>query len=136
MTVRIYRPLKVIAFNANGIWRRRYELSKLLQDLHIDVAQLSETQLKPRERFIIPNYHFYRTDTSQEESHRPILFVQYVHLRKAKPTHNRQTYPLVRDDVTQGLWQQGFSCKVKGSLVVNLKGLGAKKNWLVVSSQS
>jgi hypothetical protein len=33
--------LKIIAFNANGIWRRRYELSKHLQDLHIDVALLS-----------------------------------------------------------------------------------------------
>jgi hypothetical protein len=42
----------VIAFNANGIRRQRYELSKQL---------LSETHLKPLERFFIPNYHFYRT---------------------------------------------------------------------------
>jgi hypothetical protein len=42
------RPLKVIAFNANDIWRRCYELSKQLQDLHIDVALLSETHLKPQ----------------------------------------------------------------------------------------
>jgi hypothetical protein len=26
------------------------------------VALLSETQLKPQERFFIPNYHFYRAD--------------------------------------------------------------------------
>jgi hypothetical protein len=30
-------------FNANGIWRRRYELSKQLQGLRINVALLLET---------------------------------------------------------------------------------------------
>jgi hypothetical protein len=49
-------------FNANGIGRQRYELSKQLQEQHIDVALLSQTHLKPHERFFIPNYHFYRTD--------------------------------------------------------------------------
>jgi hypothetical protein len=44
---RIHRPLEVVAFNANVIWRRHYELSKQLQELHIDVAVLSETQLDP-----------------------------------------------------------------------------------------
>jgi hypothetical protein len=45
MAARIHRPLKIIAFNAYGIWRQRYELSKQLKDLHIDVALLSETYL-------------------------------------------------------------------------------------------
>jgi hypothetical protein len=48
--------------NANGIWRQRCELSKQLQDLHVDVALLSDTHFKPRERFFNPNYHFYPTD--------------------------------------------------------------------------
>jgi hypothetical protein len=61
MAAKIHRPPKVIAFNANGFWRRRYELSKQLQDLYINVALLSETQLKPHETFFIPNYHFYWT---------------------------------------------------------------------------
>jgi hypothetical protein len=52
MAARVHRPLKVIAFNENGIWRRRYELHK---DLHINVALLSETQFEPHERFFIPN---------------------------------------------------------------------------------
>jgi hypothetical protein len=51
MTNIIHRPLKVIAFNANGISKQRYELSKQLQYLHIDVALFSETHLKPPERF-------------------------------------------------------------------------------------
>jgi hypothetical protein len=38
MAARVHRPLKVIAFNANGIWRQRSEFSKQLQDLHTDVA--------------------------------------------------------------------------------------------------
>jgi exonuclease III len=62
MATGIHRPLKIIAFNANGIWRQRYELSKQLQDLHVDVALFSETHLKPHEKFVIPNYFFYRTD--------------------------------------------------------------------------
>jgi exonuclease III len=62
MAARVHRPLKVIAFNANGILRQRYELSKQLQEQHIDVALLSETHLKPHESFFIPNFHLYRTD--------------------------------------------------------------------------
>jgi hypothetical protein len=42
MAASFHRPLKIIAFNANGIWRQGYELSKQLQDS--------------------PKYHFYRTD--------------------------------------------------------------------------
>jgi exonuclease III len=62
MANRVHRPLKVLAFNANGIPKQRSDLSKQLQDLHIDVAFFSETHLKPHERFYIPNYHFYRID--------------------------------------------------------------------------
>jgi exonuclease III len=62
MATRVHRPLKVLAFNANGIGRQRYELSNQLQELRIDVALLSETHLKPHERFFIPNYHFYRNN--------------------------------------------------------------------------
>jgi hypothetical protein len=62
MASRVHRPLKVIAYNANGIGRQRYELSKQLQDLHLDVALFSETHLKPHVRFHIPNYNFYRID--------------------------------------------------------------------------
>jgi hypothetical protein len=61
MASRNHRPLKVKAFNANIIWRQLYELSKQLQDLNINVALLSETHLKPHERFFISKYHFYRT---------------------------------------------------------------------------
>jgi hypothetical protein len=51
----VHRLLKVIAFNANGIWRQHYQCSKQLQDLNIDVALLPETYLKPHEQFFIPN---------------------------------------------------------------------------------
>jgi exonuclease III len=62
MENRVFRPLKVFAFNVNGIGRQSHEVSKQLQDLHIDMALFSETHLKPHERFYIRNYHFYRTD--------------------------------------------------------------------------
>jgi hypothetical protein len=62
MVTRVPRPLRVVAFNANGIERERCELSRQLQVLHVDVTLFWETHLKPRERFFIPKYHFYRTD--------------------------------------------------------------------------
>jgi hypothetical protein len=62
-----YGPLKIIAFNANGILRQRYELSKQLQDLHIDVALFSETNLKPHERFLFKIVTFTETIANREE---------------------------------------------------------------------
>jgi hypothetical protein len=38
MAAKVHRPLKVIAFNANGIWKQRYERSKPMQALFIDVV--------------------------------------------------------------------------------------------------
>jgi endonuclease/exonuclease/phosphatase (EEP) superfamily protein YafD len=71
MAARVHRPLKVIAFNANGIWRQCFKLSKQLQDLHIDVVLLSEKHLKPHERILIPNFHFYWTDHFPERKDIP-----------------------------------------------------------------
>jgi hypothetical protein len=48
MAKTVHMPFKVIAFDANGIKCQRYELSKQLQDLHIDVAVFSETCLEAR----------------------------------------------------------------------------------------
>jgi hypothetical protein len=42
--------------------KQRYELSKQLQDLHVDIPLFSGTHLKPYERSFISNYHFYRID--------------------------------------------------------------------------
>jgi hypothetical protein len=65
MATSVHRPLSVTAFNANGIGRQLYELSKQLQNQHTYMALFSETHLKPHERFFIPNYYFYRTDRYQ-----------------------------------------------------------------------
>jgi hypothetical protein len=67
MTNRVHRPLKVLAFNANGLGRQSYEISKQLQDLHIDVVLFSETQLKPHDRFFIQNYHFIKSIATRQE---------------------------------------------------------------------
>jgi hypothetical protein len=73
MATRIHRPLKVIAFNVNGIKRQRYELSKQLQDLHIHVSLFSETLLQHYERIFISNYHIYRiTATRTEKAELPL----------------------------------------------------------------
>jgi exonuclease III len=72
----VHRPLKVTAFNANGIARQRHELSKKLQDLHIDVSLFSETQLKPYDRFHIQNYHFCRIDRHPERKGGTVVAVR------------------------------------------------------------
>jgi hypothetical protein len=62
MAAIVYRPLKVVALNANSIGRQTYELRKQMPDLKTDVALFSETHLKPHLRFEIPNYHIYQND--------------------------------------------------------------------------
>jgi hypothetical protein len=52
MAVGIHRPLKVMEFNENGIFRQHYEVSKQLQDLYIDVALLSHTNQNSYERLL------------------------------------------------------------------------------------
>jgi hypothetical protein len=54
MAPRAHRPLKIV-INENSIWRRLYELTDQLQDLHVEVALLSETRLKHHEWFFVPN---------------------------------------------------------------------------------
>jgi hypothetical protein len=54
-------------FNANGILKQRYELSKQLQDLHIDVALFSETHLKPHGGFLFKIINFTETIANREE---------------------------------------------------------------------
>jgi exonuclease III len=44
MAYRARRPLRIIAFNVNGLARQCCKLSKQLQELHKDVCLLSETE--------------------------------------------------------------------------------------------
>jgi hypothetical protein len=59
MAAKVHGPLRVIAFNENGIWRQHHKLSNQLQD----VGLLAEAYLRHHETFFIPNYHFYWTDS-------------------------------------------------------------------------
>jgi hypothetical protein len=43
--------------------QQRHELSKQLQDLHINVALFTETYLKPHRSFFISDYHFCCNDS-------------------------------------------------------------------------
>jgi hypothetical protein len=86
MTASVHWPLKVIAFNANGFWTQRYEVSKQLQGLYIDMALLSETHLKTHERLFIPNYHFYLNDSFPA--------------RKGNPHNNVEMCPLFSIEAT------------------------------------
>jgi hypothetical protein len=62
MPATVHRPLKIIAFSADGVGRQSYEFRKHLQDIKIDMALFSETHLKSHMRFYIPYYDIYRTD--------------------------------------------------------------------------
>jgi hypothetical protein len=76
MAARGHRPLKVVAFNANVIWRQAHELRKQMHDLKIDVALFSETLLKPHMRFYISNYHIYRNDRQDGHKGRTAVAVK------------------------------------------------------------
>jgi hypothetical protein len=67
MAAGVHRPLKLTEFIANGIWRQCNELSKQLQDLHIDMALLSETQLEPMRGPLFQIITIIRLTTSQKE---------------------------------------------------------------------
>jgi hypothetical protein len=56
MPTTVHRPLKFIAFSADGIGRQTYEVRKQLKDLKINLAVFSEAHLKPHTRIYIPNY--------------------------------------------------------------------------------
>jgi hypothetical protein len=84
-----------IHHNANIIMKQRYDLSKQLQDLHVDVALFSETHLKPHEKFFISNYHFYRTD-----SHRGRKGGTAAAVRKGVPHNHVDLAPLVSVEAT------------------------------------
>jgi hypothetical protein len=62
MPATVHRPLKIIAFNANGIGNQACNVRNQLQDLKIDMALFSETHLKHHMRFYIPQYDIYQTD--------------------------------------------------------------------------
>jgi len=56
LATRVHRSLKVVAF-----WHS-YGLREHLHNQHNNVAVLSEKHLEPRNRFLISNYHSYRTE--------------------------------------------------------------------------
>jgi exonuclease III len=91
MASRFHRPLKIIAFNANGTGRQRHELRKQLQDIHIDVALFSETH----DRFHIQIYHFYRIDRDPERKGGTAVAV-----RKGIPHMSVDLPPLVSVEAT------------------------------------
>jgi hypothetical protein len=95
MATRSHRLLRVIEFNTNGIGKHRYELSKQLQDLRVDAALFSGTHLKLRERFFIPNYHFYPTNHYLGRKSIPHNHVDHVELPplvSVEATGGRHTY--------------------------------------------
>jgi hypothetical protein len=96
MATRIHRTIKVIAFNANGIERQRYELNKHLEKLHVDVILFSETHPKHHEKYFIPNYHFNRT---KSYSCRKVITV--VAVRKVIPHSHVDLPPFVSGETTR-----------------------------------
>jgi exonuclease III len=106
MATRFNRPLKVIAFHANGIGRQRYELSKQLQDLQVDVALFQETHLKIYERNFIPNYHFYRTNCHPDRRGGTAVAV-----RKGFP-HNHVDLPTLVSVEATGISIPNGNCEI------------------------
>jgi hypothetical protein len=90
MAARIHRQLEVIAFNANEIWGQRYELSKQLKDLHIDMALHSATISNSMRDSIFQTVTFHRTDRFPERKD-----VTAIAVRKGIPHKLVDLPPLV-----------------------------------------
>ncbi|EFA12788.1 hypothetical protein TcasGA2_TC010624 [Tribolium castaneum] len=58
-------PIKIMAWNANGIISIKLETDQYLIEQHIDIALISETHLRPGDKFKTPNYKTYRKDRDQ-----------------------------------------------------------------------
>jgi hypothetical protein len=76
MSITVHRPLKIIAFNANGTGTQDHEVRRQLQYCKIDIVLFSEAHLKPHMRFYIPNYEFYRTDHEDRHKDRTAIAVK------------------------------------------------------------
>jgi hypothetical protein len=63
-----------------------------------------------------------------------MLYVRYVHLTKAKHIHKKQTHPRVREMLQKDYDRKGTVAKK--TLVLSLKKLSSKTNWLAVNRKS
>jgi hypothetical protein len=100
--VTVYRPLKVVAFNANGIWRRSYELSRQLQDLHYMWLFSQRRISNPMRGSSFKMITYIGLAAFREEKAFPTRMksyaMRYAYLTKPKSIHCRQIYPLVREN--------------------------------------
>jgi hypothetical protein len=78
----------------NGIRRQRYELSKQLEELHVDVALFSETHLKPHERFLFQINTFIERTAIRAEKAELLLQLEKASPQPCRPT----TYCFSRSD--------------------------------------
>lgn len=58
----LYKPLKIVTWNADGVTRDKNVLEDFLLEYDIDIILIGETHLTPNKRFSVKNYSFYRTD--------------------------------------------------------------------------
>lgn len=61
--------VRITQWNANGVSRRKHELTYFLQDKNIDVMLLAETHLTNKYTFEIPGYTFYGTNHPDNKAH-------------------------------------------------------------------
>lgn len=58
----MYKELKILYWNCQGIGQKRAELLQLVINHKIDILLLNETHLNPKKNFSLPNFTTYRTD--------------------------------------------------------------------------
>lgn len=57
-----FNTLNICQFNANSVIQKKVQLSQFLHENNVDIMLVSETFLKSRHSFYIPNYDIYRND--------------------------------------------------------------------------
>jgi hypothetical protein len=63
----VYRPIKIMFWNAHRVLNDQYLLSEFLAQHRIDTAFIKETRLQPIKKWSIPVYTIYRTETKMAE---------------------------------------------------------------------
>nr|XP_008193154.2 PREDICTED: nucleic-acid-binding protein from mobile element jockey [Tribolium castaneum] len=87
-------PIKIMAWNANGIISKKLETEQYLIEQHIDIALISETHLRPGDKFKTPNYKTYRKDRDQNGRQGGGVAIL---IRNSKSTYNFQIPPQMRE---------------------------------------
>lgn len=80
---RLTQHLRLMFWNADGVFDQRQELKYFLREKRIDILLLNESHLKPYHNFRLSNYTIYRTDRPGLKEGSAIIFKNHLPIQKS-----------------------------------------------------